>query len=444
MILTETHSIKLSKKTKGLYNKIDDYCYKSKNLRNYTNYIITQCSRISYRLKNGEILESWEKKLIYDINCAIKRYNAGRKDKTPLKYIDSENGYIADAYFLSWYLKSHEVYKVMPYSTCSQVCIQTLCKDWKSFYKTIKLYLKNSANLLGRPKTPSFYDKKNGRNWLVLTSQQIKESSTGEIKFPSFLSGLHLKARHSNIRQVRIKTTYNKIIVQFMYEKTEQKSDVKVGSAIGIDLGVNNLAAVVSNTGMPPFIINGRTLKSINQYYNKELSRLRSAARKSNNVHTTKHICRLIEKRNNKVKDYLHKASCLIIKVALSNKIGTIVVGNNSGWKQNVHLGKRVNQNFVSIPYYQFISMLQYKAKLCGIEVKVVEEAYTSGTSFLDNELPIKKYYDKTRRVHRGLFISNNGDSINADINAAYQMLKKENIFATIRRNEKVVRLEVA
>jgi putative transposase len=444
MILTETHSIKLSKKTNSLYTKIDDYCYKSKNLRNYTNYIITQCSRISYRLKNGDILESWEKKLIYDINCAIKSYNAGRQDKSKLKYIDNENGYIADAYFLSWYLKSHEVYKEMPFATCSQICIQILCKDWKSFYKTIKLYFKNSANLLGRPKTPSFYDKKNGRNWLVLTSQQIKESSTGEIQFPSFLSGLHIKARHSNIRQVRIKTTYNKIIVQFMYEETEQKYDVKLENAIGIDLGVNNLAAVVSNTGMSPFIINGRTLKSINQYYNKELARLRSAERKSNNVHITKHICRLIEKRNNKVKDYLHKASSLIIKVALSNKIGTIVVGNNSGWKQNVNLGKRVNQNFVSIPYYQFISLLQYKAKLYGIEVKVVEEAYTSGTSFLDNELPIKKYYDKTRRVHRGLFISNNGDYINADINAAYQMLKKENIFATIRRNEKVVRLEVA
>ena len=115
----------------------------------------------------------------------------------------------------------------------------------------------------------------------------------------------------------------------------------------------------------------------------------------------------------------------LIIDYCITNNIGTIIVGKNDKWKQECDMSRFVNQQFVQIPYESFISKLKYKAENFGIQFIETEEAYTSGTSFLDNELPIKENYNKKRRIHRGLFISNDGTKINADVNAAYQIMRK-------------------
>ena len=165
MILTEKHIIKRKSKTEELFQKIDGYCYSAKNLRNATNYLITQCSRISYKLKQGEILDSWEKKLIYDINCGISAYN--KASNKSLKYIDDNNGFISDAYFLSYHLKGTKEYKVMPFATCSQIVIQNICRDWKAYYQGLKAYNKNPSSMLGRPHKPSYYDKGTDRGWLL-------------------------------------------------------------------------------------------------------------------------------------------------------------------------------------------------------------------------------------------------------------------------------------
>ena len=140
----------------------------------------------------------------------------------------------------------------------------------------------------------------------------------------------------------------------------------------------------------------------------------------------------LTQKRNLKVEDYLHKASRYIIDFALENQINTIVIGNNKNWKQSSSLGKVTNQAFVSIPHQKLIDKICYKAQLCGIQVILTEESYTSGTSFLHSEVPEKVYYNKKRRVHRGLFVSNQGIKINADVNAAFQIMKKvfPNVFS--------------
>nr|MCR5475490.1 IS200/IS605 family accessory protein TnpB-related protein [Lachnospiraceae bacterium] len=154
---------------------------------------------------------------------------------------------------------------------------------------------------------------------------------------------------------------------------------------------------------------------------------------------------RLTEKRNNKVKDYLHKASRKIIVHAKMNNVIHIVIGNNRGWKQKVELGKRTNQTFVSIPYRMLIDMICYKAQLAGIRVSVVKESYTSGTSYLDGEIPEKGFYDASRRVKRGMFKSNKGILINADVNAAYQIIKAGGYKdLPIKEKEKVTRLNVA
>ena len=109
----------------------------------------------------------------------------------------------------------------------------------------------------------------------------------------------------------------------------------------------------------------------------------------------------------------------------MSNDIHTIVIGNNKNWKQSISLGKRTNQSFVSIPHRKLIEKIIYKARNAGVNVILTEESYTSGTSFLDGEPPTKEFYNKDRRIHRGLFVSNQGIRINADVNAAYQIMKK-------------------
>lgn len=151
------------------------------------------------------------------------------------------------------------------------------------------------------------------------------------------------------------------------------------GNYLGIDIGLDNLASCVSNNGSC-FIINGRPLKSINQYYNKRLAFLKSKLK--DNKHTSKQIRSLTNKRNNKIKDYLHKASRILINHVVSNGINTIIIGHNKCWKQEINIGERNNQNFVSIPFNMFISMISYKATLEGINVKIVEESYTSKCSF--------------------------------------------------------------
>lgn len=441
MILTEIHSIK----NKNLFQKIDQYCYVTKNLHNATNYLITQCSRISYKLKQGEVLDSWEKHLIYKVNLGIQKYNQTRPDKTPIKYIDENNGFIADSYFLSWYLKNSKEYKEMPYSVCSQQCIQEVCKSWKAYYQALKKYKKNPSLFLGRPRQVGYLDRNLGRDWLVFTNQNFKIDELDNIKLPKCLEGIHLKSKKTNLQQIRIITRNNKVIIYILYKKDEIQKSVDNNKALSIDLGVNNLTTITSNTSMSPIIINGKPLKSINQYYNKRKTELQEKAKRCNNLYTTKKLCKLSEVRNNKVKDYLHKTSRKIINIALKNNIGTIIIGNNKGWKQNSDMGKRINQNFVSIPYYQLIQQIQYKAELVGIDVKVVEESYTSGTSYLDNELPIKKNYNKKRRIHRGLFRSNKGSYINADVNGSYQIIKKvKEVSLPIKGIETVTKLKVA
>ena len=445
MILVEQHTIKFNNKNKELFERIDSFCYASKNLRNYTNYIIKQCSRISYKLKQGEILDSWEKGLIYRINCAIKKYNSTRPDKKPLKSIDDTNSFVADAYFLSWYLKDFDVYKQMPMATTAQICIQNICKDWKAFYKGMQAWKKNSDNMLGKPNVPKYYDKETGRNWIVLTNQLAKVNKNNRIELPKAFGGINVKFRHTNLQQVRVITTKTAIKINLCYKKDDSKATLKSNkNTMAIDIGVNNMATVTFSDYAEPIIIDGREIKSHNQWYNKEKARLQEMSKVLNNRYDTSRMDRLTQRRNNKVKDYMHKASRMIVNLAIQNNVGQIVIGNNQGWKQEVHIGKKNNQNFVNIPYDALIKMITYKAKLQGMVVTVTDEKYTSGTSYLDGEEPTKENYKKARRKHRGLFVSNRGISINADVNGSYQIMKKIGMIPPIKPKEKVVRLKVA
>ena len=301
----------------------------------------------------------------------------------------------------------------------SQWVLKQVDSNFVSFFKSLK-----SEKVEHKVHIPR-YLKKDGRNLLTFTNQAIslKELKQGYLK----LSGCEnkIKIMHTNVQQVRVVRKNGVYVVEVIYN--QQELELKTNTNyVGIDIGLNNLATVGGNN-IRPVIINGRPLKSINQYYNKKLSKLKSRKDKSNNKNVNrKKIETLNRKRNNKVKDYMHKASKLLVNHLVSNNVSKVVVGHNKEWKQDTNMGKKNNQNFVQIPFNQFIHMLTYKARLVGIEVVTREESYTSKCSFIDIEPIEKRDVYLGKRIKRGLFRSNNGFLINADLNGALNILRKE------------------
>lgn len=192
------------------------------------------------------------------------------------------------------------------------------------------------------------------------------------------------------------------IIVGYQFKNVELLDDNKRYASI--DLGLNNLMTVSSNV-IKPFIINGKPIKSINQYYNKNVAYFKSRLPK--NHKTSRHIHRLYQRRNQKIEDYLHKSTTRLVNHLVFNHIHTLIIGYNKGWKQDINIGKRNNQNFVGIPFKRMIEMLTYKCENIGIRVILQEESYTSKCSFLDNEDIGKHSTYLGRRIKRGLFKSN-------------------------------------
>jgi putative transposase len=189
-------------------------------------------------------------------------------------------------------------------------------------------------------------------------------------------------------------------------------------------VGVDVLAALTSNKpGSVPFLVNGRPLKALNQFYNKCKADIQRSLPEG--IFATCRLQALSFARNRRIDSLLHLASAYIIHRLLREGIGNLVIGKNDGWKQNVDIGTRANQNFVSIPHARFIAMLTYKAQLVGIHVAVIDEAYTSQCSFLDNE-PIGKHKSYLgKRIQRGLFRASDGRTIQADLNSAYNLMRK-------------------
>lgn len=383
----EKHIIKSSN---AFFSMLIDFCHKSKNLYNHANYLVRQAF-------------------------------TSQENSRWIRYAELDKFLKAD--------EEYPDYKEMPTAQSAQQILRLLDSNWKAFFASIKNWSKNKDKYLGRPKLPK-YLKKNGNFPVILTNQNCKLRN-GSLYFPKVFKGFTLtpkfikKENFASFQQIRIIPKRNRIIAELVYNINvpEKKSDNQ--RYIGIDIGVDNLATVCNNTGEKAFIINGKPLKSVNQYYNKKISHYKEIAKRMNNSDYSKRMDRLTENRNAKIDDYLHKASRYIIDYCLKHDISTITIGKNKEWKQNVNLSKRINQHFVQIPFARFIEMIEYKAEEYGIAVVTTEESYTSGTSFIDNEEPVKENYNKSRRVHRGLFVSNSGITINADLNGAYQILKK-------------------
>ena len=382
----EKHRIKQNHE---YYPMFCDFTHKSKNLYNHANFLVRE-----EFIKNDKWL----------------RY--GELDK--LLKVDLE----------------FDDYKQMPTAQSAQQTLRLLEKDWKSFFASIKDWSKQKEKYFGRPKLPKYKPKK-GKHILILTNQNVKLKN-GKLCFPKVFCGFMIKPRFVELenfvsfQQVRVIPSFQSFTVELVYQI--EIPDVPLwdnGKYISVDIGLDNLATVVNNVGLQPVILNGKGLKSMNQYYNKKISHNREVAKKKNAKDYTNRMAFLTRKRNHKIEDCIHKASRYLIDYALSNDFHTIVIGKNKEWKQKSCMSKKVNQSFVGIPHAKFIEMVQYKAQNVGLTVILTEESYTSGTSFLDGEEPTKENYNKVRRIKRGLFVSNNGIKINADINGAYQIMKK-------------------
>jgi putative transposase len=325
-------------------------------------------------------------------------------------------------------------YTAMPTAASAQQTLKLLHNNWCAFFEANKAYKANPGVFTGKPRLPKYLDKQ-GRQVLSLPGQTVK-ADDGNICFPKAFNGFTLPWPIKNeVRQIRFVPHKGFIIAEVVYQTEETEPLPDNGNYFGIDLGVDNFATVVSNIqGVNPVIINGKGLKAINQFWNKNKAyyteletRLNPVTDRKGNKHCrqTNRLRGLAYKRNNRVKDFMHKASAYITGLAVQNRVAIIIVGKNVGWKQGVNLGSSTNQKFTGIPHARFISMLTYKCALRGITVVSQEESYTSKTSHVDFESPCKYEVYAGKRVHRGLFKSASGALINADVNGAAQILRK-------------------
>ncbi|MCP4351793.1 MAG: IS200/IS605 family element transposase accessory protein TnpB [Desulfobacterales bacterium] len=370
----------------------DRICFKSKNLYNRANYVVRQrFIETSKEKESGKREHSeWIRYNELDRIC--------KKDNWP-------------------------EYRDLPAQTAQQT-LRLLEKNWKSFFKSVSEWKKNPDKFKARPNLPGYKNKEKGRSIAVFTNQQVKLKN-GFIRFPksSCLNPVKTKVRNG-LQQVRIIPGHACHTVEVVYQKEVQlREDLNQSKYLSIDLGVNNLSAIVSNDPeIKPLLISGRPLKSVNQFFNKEKARLMSYI---GDKGTSGRIEKLTRKRNNKINDFMHKTSKMIIDFALEHKIATIVIGKNDGWKQGIGIGKRNNQNFVQIPFNKLIEQLEYKSEEVGIAVKRQDESHTSKVDHFAGETI--EHHDKYlgKRIKRGLFKSSTGKIINADINGSVGILKK-------------------
>jgi len=393
MKLVEKHIISKSNKD---YKEIDYLSFLSKNLYNKGNYIIRQ-----EFIKTSKEVEQGKREYAKWI-----RYNELQK----ILQNNNDPDYIA-----------------LPRKVSQQVLMQ-LDRNWSSFFDAIKEWKRMPNKFNGMPSLPKYKHKTKGRNMLTYSIQAIskKELKKSIVKLSN--TNIQIKTKHVEIHQVRIIPLKNNAYkIEIVYEKEIEKRDTDKSRIASIDIGIDNLATVTSNVKeFRPLIINGRPLKSINQYFNKRKAELMSNVMKQDKTRgTSNKIEKLTIKRNNKIEDYMHKASRMIVNKLIEFNIGTLVIGKNNEWKNSINIGNMNNQNFVSIPHAKFIKMLEYKCQLVSIDVILQDESYTSKCSLLDNEDVCRHETYVGKRISRGLFRSANGIIINADVNGSGNIMRK-------------------
>ncbi|MCK1999912.1 transposase [[Brevibacterium] frigoritolerans] len=329
--------------------------------------------------------------------------------------------------------KSNENYKWMG-TAAAQQTLKKVEESFKSFFSLLKVegqkaripqYLEKESFF--ELSYPQFKLQKDGTFSVPTSPRFKKENGLINIRFPHNLDA------HC-ISEIRIIPKYNAryFEIEYVYEKQVENVELNPNEALSLDLGIDNFVAGVDTLGNS-FLISGKRMKSVNQWYNKENKRLQSIKdRQRIKYLTNRQVC-LLRKRNNILRDFLNKTTHYVMKHCKDNGIGKLVIGLNKGWKQKVHIGKKNNQKFVQIPHSQFINKVKSMGERYGVEVIIQEESYTSKASFLDND--VLPTYDEIkekpvfsgRRAFRGLYKTSMSILLNADLNGAANILRKCN-----------------
>ena len=354
--------------------------------------------------------------------------------------------YFAEGEFLKYeknyvLLKNSPNYKALNSNMAQQILKEVDC-SFKSFFGLLKL-TKQGKYAFKDCKLPHYLPKDgyttliigfvrfNGNKLVLPFSNSFKKTHKSvEITIPPILLD-------KTIKEIRIipKANARFFEIQYIYEAEYIQRNLNTNNALALDLGVNNLVTAVSNSGKS-FIIDGKRLKSINQWFNKENARLQSIKDKQLfGKKPTNRQKAAARNRNNKVNDYMNKAARMVMDYCINNNIGTLIVGYNETFQRNSHMGKQNNQNFVNIPYGQLRNKLEYLCKLNGIVFVKQEESYTSKSSFWDrDDIPVynadnpKEYLFSGKRLHRGLYKTASGKTFNADVNGALNIMRKSRV----------------
>ncbi len=301
------------------------------------------------------------------------------------------------------------------------------------------MYKKNKNSLRGQPRFPRF-KKENVVQEIIFTKYAIRIEGNKiklslskrmqekyEVKSLNFLIPRKLRklVDFSRVKMIKIKQEVKNIEINVIYEREEKKAIEGNTNIMSIDLGLNNIVGCTNKDNSNSILISGKEAKSKNKYINEKIRKLQQIEMKmrktSKKYKNTKQIKKLYEYRKNYMNTYMHKVSKIVIEYAKVNKCGVIVIGDLKDIKQRMNY----NKNFVQIPLYKLVQKIEYKAKLEGIKVEKISEKYTSGVSALDREDIIKENYNKRRRISRGIFVTNRGIKINADINGSLNILRK-------------------
>ena len=354
--------------------------------------------------------------------------------------------YFQEKQYLRYEANYHEMKSCQNYKLLNSNIAQQTLKDvdlmFKSFFSLIKLAKQGKYNFR-HIKLPN-YLAKNGYSNLAISQIRLRKDNFLTIPFSNAfkqkyegIKKIQIKIpqvlEDKKIKEIRIIPKFNARFfeIQYTYEIQEEEIKLNINNALAIDLGVNNLCTCVTSTGKS-FIIDGRKLKSLNQFFNKQNARLRSIKDKQSIERQTKQQYLIFNKRKNRVNDYINKTCRYIINYCLSNDIGTLVIGYNQSFQCKANLGKKNNQIFTHLPFGKIREKLEYLCKLYNINYILQEESYTSKASFFDNdELPIynadnpQTYEFSGKRIKRGLYQTKKGYHFNADCNGALNILRK-------------------
>lgn len=410
-----------------LHAYFNGYALLARNLYNAALFRLRQ----NFTMKGKERLSANEQQVLDEIQLTMKVKKLGK----PGRYLSYS--------FLEKMVRAAgnpDFFAGLPMQSAQEV-LKTAVRSMKSWKKACQGYQSDSSAYLGKPKMPK-YKKPGIPVSLTYTNQDCvvyhRVDGTSYLKLPK--TSLTVEVRDmpdGNLKEVKAVPYHGDFLVICTFACPDASAP-DVPHACGIDLGVDNTAALVSNNGYC-LLYKGGAVKSGNQWYNKQMAALRSTAMKGHSPEEaaklgllhTKQMDTLARKRDLFLKDYLHKVSADIVRFCLDHQIGTIVIGVNKNWKQGCNIGHVNNQNFVQIPLATLRSMIRCKAEQEGLTVLEQEESFTSKADLTAmDEIPVYKkdhpqYRFSGKRTSRGLYRTHDGQVISADLNGAGNILRK-------------------